>query len=128
ATGRSVPDDVTGTQLVGTYDYMAPEQARDAHAVDIRADTYSLGCTLYRLLAGRAPFESSEYDTPAKKLAAHAGILPPRLQDLAETPEGLASIVDRMLAKDPADRFATPAEIAAALEPWAKGSDLAGLV
>lgn len=128
ATGRSVPDDVTGTQLVGTYDYMAPEQARDAHAVDIRADTYSLGCTLYRLLAGRAPFESSEYDTPAKKLAAHAGILPPRLQDLAEAPEGLASIVDRMLAKDPADRFATPAEIAAALEPWAKGSDLAGLV
>jgi serine/threonine protein kinase len=112
-------------QIVGTGDYLAPEQAIDSHAVDIRADIYALGCTLYKLLAGRAPFESPEYSTPARKVLAHAQIPPPAIrQHRAEVPELLAAIVDRMLAKDPGQRFSTPAEVAAALEPFAAGNDL----
>jgi tetratricopeptide (TPR) repeat protein len=129
ATDReATADELTGTGIMGTCDYMAPEQTRGAHEVDIRADIYSLGCTLYRLLAGRAPFEGPEYNTSAKKMAAHAFVAPPLLPNVAETPEELALIVDRMLAKDPSDRFATPAELAEALEPWAKGSNLKALV
>jgi serine/threonine protein kinase/tetratricopeptide (TPR) repeat protein len=126
---RVVTEDLTGTHVMGTCDYMAPEQTRDAHAVDIRADIYGLGCTLYKLLAGRAPFESAEYGTAASKLMAHVQVpAPPIRQQRSEVSEQLAAIVDRMLAKEPAARFATPAEVAAALEPYAAGSELAGLV
>ena len=58
-------------QAMGTADYMAPEQASDSHAVDIRADIYSLGCTLYKLLAGCAPFEGSQYKGTFDKMTAH---------------------------------------------------------
>src|SRR5262249_32860905 len=63
--------------VVGTPDYLAPEQARDPRAVDIRADLYSLGCTLYHLLAGRPPFHGG---SPAEKLIKHRDIDPPPLE------------------------------------------------
>ena len=63
---------MTGTgQAMGTADYMAPEQASDSRTVDIRADLYSLGCTLYKLLSGRAPFSGPEYRGTLDKLNAH---------------------------------------------------------
>jgi serine/threonine protein kinase len=128
-SSAAAADDLTGTQVVGTCDYMAPEQTRNAHEVDIRADIYSLGCTLYKLLSGHAPFGGHEYDTAASKLAAHAHApVPPIRQQRAEVPEELTAIVARMLAKDPAERFATPADVAEALQPWTAGSDLASLV
>lgn len=107
---------VTG-QAMGTADYMAPEQASDSRTVDIRADIYSLGCTLYKLLSGRAPFGGPEYRGTLDKMNAHVHETPPPIkQFVPELPDELVAIIDRMLAKNPADRFATPAEVAAALE------------
>lgn len=118
---------VTG-QVMGTPDYMAPEQASDSHAVDIRADLYSLGCTLYKLLTGWAPFEGPNYRTVFDKLTAHVRqpITPPSLVR-GDVPPRLETILGRLLAKDPAQRFQTPGELAEALAPLAAGSDLRAL-
>jgi serine/threonine protein kinase len=123
-------DELTDTgQYMGTADYMAPEQGFDAHAVDTRADVYSLGCTLYKLLTGRAPFSGPEYDSTFKKIRAHAQIpIPPVRDTRPDVPEALAEALGRMLAKLPVDRFATPAEAAEALRPFATESDLNALL
>lgn len=93
-------------QWMGTADFMAPEQGLDAHRVDIRADVYSLGCTLYKLLAGQAPFGGPQFSTPYKKMQAHSHEpVPPLVQYRSEVPIALLDIMDRMLAKSPADRF-----------------------
>src|SRR5262249_53354396 len=103
--------------MMGTPDYIAPEQARDAHGADIRADIYSLGCTLYELLAGLAPFPEG---TALHKVMGHIERLPRPLGDLRDdVPAALAQVVERMMAKDPADRYQTPAEVAEALRPFA---------
>lgn len=126
--GARVPagEEMTGTgQAMGTADYMAPEQASDSRTVDIRADLYSLGCTLYKLLSGRAPFSGPEYHSTLDKLNAHVHQpVPPVRQFAPDVPEGLGPVLDRLLAKDPDDRFATPAEVAEALAPWCVGADL----
>ncbi len=126
----SASEEMTGTgQAMGTADYMAPEQASDSRTVDIRADLYSLGCTLYKLLSGRAPFSGPEYRTTLDKLNAHVHQPAPPIRRLVpDVPEGLAAIVDRLLAKDPEDRFATPAEVAEALAPCCVGTDLPALL
>ena len=102
---------------MGTADYMAPEQAGDARTADIRADIYSLGCTLYHLLAGRVPFpDGSTLD----KMLRHSADPPTDLAQLRPgLPAGLAVVVRKMMAKAPAARFQTPAEVAAALAPFA---------
>ncbi len=131
----SSADELTNTgQMMGTLDYMAPEQGSDSHTVDIRADIYSLGATLYKLLTGRTPFGGAEYDTPVKKMMALATEDPEPIDTLRpEIPAELAAIVHRMLAKDPDDRPATPAEVAEALGdgPGARAAtnqDLANLI
>ena len=102
--------------VMGTPDYIAPEQARDAHSADIRADIYSLGCTLCYLLTGEAPFAA---DSVVDKLKAHAEHEPPALQGLREdAPAELADVVTRMMAKNPDERFQTPAEVATALSQF----------
>jgi WD40 repeat protein len=114
---------------MGTADYIAPEQATDSHNVDIRADIYSLGCTLYKLLAGRAPFGSPEYKNDVAKMLAHVQQTPPPIAGLrTDLPAELAAVVDRMMAKEPAQRYGTPAEVAAALAPFAAGCDLAQVI
>ncbi|MBL7044638.1 MAG: protein kinase, partial [Pirellulaceae bacterium] len=116
-------------QMMGTLDYMAPEQGGDSHEVDIRADIYSLGATLYKLLCGEAPFSSERYNTPIKLLTALATAdIPSIATKRDDLPGGLVSIVDRMLAKQPSDRFATPQELAAALAPFAHDADLSSLL
>ncbi len=89
-------------QAMGTADYMAPEQASDSRSVDIRADLYSLGCTLYKLLSGRAPFSGPEYRTTLDKLNAHLHQPAPPIRRLVPSvPEKLAAIVDRLLSERP---------------------------
>ena len=102
--------------LMGTSNYMAPEQAADPRSADIRADIYSLGCTLYHLLTGRPPFGGLPEED---KLVAHRSLMPrPVTACRADVPAELERIVERMLAKDPAQRYQTPAEVAAALTPF----------
>jgi serine/threonine protein kinase len=112
---------VTGEGVtMGTPDYMAPEQARDARSADIRADIYSLGCTFYHLLTGSAPFG---HVPVVDKLLLHRTADPPPLEVRRPgLPPGLAAIVHKMLSKQPAQRQQTPAEVAAALEPYCQGS------
>lgn len=114
----SVPLHLTKVgSVMGTPDYIAPEQARDAHSADIRADIYSLGCTLCYLLTGEAPFTA---DAIVDTLKAHQQHEPPALQGLRDdVPAELADIVTRMMAKKPDDRFQTPADVATALKPFA---------
>jgi len=123
-------EETTGTgQVMGTADYMAPEQTASGRTVDIRADIYSLGCTLYKLLCGQAPFSGPEYPTALDKMMAHRQGAVPSIRHLRpEIPAGLAAVLDRMLAKDPEARFATPAEVAEALVPWCPGADLPALL
>ncbi len=116
-------------QIMGTLDYMAPEQAGDTHAVDIRADNYSLGATLDKLLSGRVPFHGSNYNSTIAKLTALATQDPPRIDSLrADLPAELVEIVQRMLARQPEDRYDTPGELALALAPFAAGANLASLL
>ncbi|MDB5335641.1 MAG: hypothetical protein JWN70_1260 [Planctomycetaceae bacterium] len=116
-------------QVMGTLEYMAPEQGSDTHAVDIRADIYSLGASLYKLLTGRAPFSSDQYRSPMKLLMALATQSPPTLSDRCpEIPPELEAIVLRMLAKNPADRYSTPHELADALAPFSHPADVRALV
>jgi serine/threonine protein kinase len=99
--------------ILGTPSFMAPEQGRDGRSADIRADIYALGCTLYFLLTGRAPFAGA---TVRDKLAAQREQQPRPLSDTRQdVPEALARVVERMLAKEPAGRYQTPAEVAVAL-------------
>jgi serine/threonine protein kinase len=102
--------------VLGTADYLSPEQALDSHSVDIRADIYSLGATLYYVLTGVTPFAEG---TVAQKLIWHQTRQPKSVQALRpEVPAELSAVAEKMMAKDPAQRYQTPAEVAEALSPW----------
>lgn len=119
-------DRLTGHRtILGTADYMAPEQAEGSHNVDIRADLYSLGCTLFRLLVGQAPYGGPENDTPFKKMLAHTSLPFPDLRALrSDLPDNLVTIVNKLTAKDRNQRYARPIELATALEPFCGNVDL----
>jgi WD40 repeat protein/serine/threonine protein kinase len=108
---------VTDTGLVlGTVDYIAPEQADSSRQADIRSDIYSLGCTLYHLLTGQPPFPAG---TALQKVMAHIEKKPQSLTELCpHLPEGLMTVLERMMAKNPKHRYQTPAEVAVALESF----------
>ncbi|HJZ55117.1 MAG TPA: serine/threonine-protein kinase [Gemmataceae bacterium] len=112
--------------VVGTADFIAPEQALNLPQIDIRADIYSLGATFFALITGKPPFEGNT----TQKLLHHQMTAAPQLAKIDATlPKGLSAVVAKMLAKKPADRFQTPAELIAALAPWLGNSSriLAGL-
>jgi serine/threonine protein kinase len=103
--------------VMGTPDYLSPEQARNLSQVDIRSDLYSLGCTLYYLLSGQVPYPGG---TTVEKLVRHNTEEPRPVEQLRPgIPPTVAAIVRRLMAKSPAARFQTPAELAAALAPFA---------
>src|SRR5262249_12441756 len=100
--------------LIGTADYLAPEQALDFHAADIRADIYSLGCTFYYLLTGQPPFAGG---TLAEKLLKHQQAEPQAVEHFCrDLPPEIGTVLRKMLAKRPEDRYQTPAEVVAALD------------
>jgi serine/threonine-protein kinase len=102
---------------LGTPDYAAPEQFRNARGVDERADQYGLGCTLYHLLTGRPPFPGSSL---AEKERAHEEDDAPALEGLCPgVPPGLTAVVQRLMAKRPEDRFPSMRAAAEALAPFA---------
>jgi serine/threonine-protein kinase len=123
----SRPDDGTSqsalTQdgvMMGTADFMSPEQARDSHYVDIRADVYSLGCSLYQLVTGRVPFPGGTF---MEKMIRHWTHEPePVGRVRPQVPGPVAAVVARMMAKRPEDRFQTPGEAAAALAPFCQAA------
>ncbi len=102
--------------MMGTPDYIAPEQAKDARTADIRADIYSLGCTFYTLLTGKPPFKG---DSVAEKLSAHAQEDPEPLSHFRDdVPTEVETILQKMMAKDPAVRYQTPAKVAEMLRAF----------
>lgn len=108
---------------LGTWDFIAPEQAHDSSEVDERCDIYSLGCTLLYLLSGRPPFSGARYTTAASKLKGHLFDTPPWLErPPGQIPQQLIEIVTQMMAKSPAQRFQTAEEVAVALGQYTSGS------
>jgi len=98
---------------LGTFDYISPEQARDPRAADVRSDLYSLGCTMFYMLAGRPPFADG---TMVQKLLQHQQEPPPSIEALRpDVPRAFAVILERLMAKDPADRPQKPATLVADL-------------
>lgn len=104
------------SRALGTVDYLAPEQARDSHTVDARADIYSLGCTLYFLLTGHPPFPEGSL---AQRIAKHQTQMPEDIRkDRPDCPRDLVDICTKMMQKKPDRRFQTMREVADALETW----------
>lgn len=119
---KAVSEKVAGTDLtgsgrvLGTPDYMAPEQIRDAASARTTADVYSLGGTLFFLLTGTPPYRAASL---ADLFDAHRFSPPPWLPEFrADAPKELATVLARMIAKDPAERFQSPGEVAQALTPF----------
>lgn len=111
---QSPADELTATGVtLGTFDYISPEQARDPRHVDIRSDIYSLGCSLFYMLAGHPPYPKG---TALQKLLCHQGEAPPNIQEYrAEVPDRLADIITRCMAKNADLRYQTPQALSSAL-------------
>lgn len=116
---KSAQTDLTAEgRVLGTPDYIAPEQTMDAASADIRADVYSLGCTLYYLLTGRGPYLARNL---YELLRCHQESPPDPIESLrADVPPELIAVILRMLAKSPLHRYQTPGEVSQALIPFFK--------
>ena len=115
---------IAGTTL-GTFDYISPEQAKDPRNVDVRSDIYSLGCTLYHMLAGEPPYPEG---TVLQKLLDHqAKDIPDPARKNPHLPPQLSAVVRRMMAPDPRDRYATPDDVILDLLPIAAEMGLRGI-
>ncbi len=122
-------DLTTVGQLMGTLDYMAPEQAERVGPVDYRADLYALGATLFRLLTGRAPLAASPQMTLLEKVRLLGSQTAPLVSTLRDDcPSGLVRLIQQLLSRDPAARPASAAHIAESLLPFCEGHDVVNLL
>ena len=108
--------------ILGTADYLAPEQAVNSHNVDSRVDIYGLGCTLYYVLTGRAPFPEGSL---AQRIAKHQREMPDDIRvSRTDCPVELVAICNKMMAKDPGHRYQTCQEVSQVLSDWAKDKSI----
>lgn len=112
-------DDLTASGVtLGTFDYISPEQARDPRAADVRSDIYSLGCTLYFMLAGKPPFPDG---SALQKLLRHNGVDPPDIRLFRpELPPAIGPLLGKMLAKRPVQRQQTAEELVGEIDRLAR--------
>jgi serine/threonine protein kinase len=116
-------------QMIGTLDFVAPEQLNDARNVNGRADIYSLGCTLWFLLTGVPPFSGPAYSTPASKIKGHLADPPvsPAIQS-GKVPSAVVNTLARMMSKEASERYASASQVVAKLAPYAKSADTRALL
>ncbi len=122
ADAAAEQDELTASgEVMGTVDYMSPEQAQDTRTADHRSDIYALGCTLYRLLTGKVPYAA---DTTIKKILAHRDQPIPSLRAARpDVPEMLERVYRKMLAKNIADRTPSMAQIVTSLDNMLSGAN-----
>ena len=113
---------VNDEKILGTADYLAPEQAVDSHRVDTRADIYALGCTFYFLLTGHPPYGEG---TLTQRLLAHQTKTPKPIKSYrTDVPDAIESLISRMMEKKPNERLQTAQEAATKLERWLEKNDV----
>ncbi len=113
-----------GEKVLGTADYLSPEQAKDSHKADARSDIYALGCTFHYLLTGRPPFAKG---TLAERIQAHLRTPPPNLlEERPDTPPALVELFFRMMEKHPDARPHTAREVATTLAAWLAANEATG--
>jgi len=112
-----LPSLTTDGTVLGTYEYMSPEQSHESHAADPRSDVYALGCTFYHCLTGHPPFVDK---SPVRLVMRHATEAPAAVTAaVTDAPHAVAEAVATMLAKSPDERFQSMADVAHALDPYA---------
>jgi serine/threonine protein kinase len=123
--GKEGPDLTGGDQVLGTADYMAPEQWLGSHTASIQSDIYSVGCTFYKLLTGSAPFDGPSFRSNEQKRLGHLEVLAPALQVARpDAPNSLSAIIERMMRKAPTERYGVPRDIVTAIQPFCTDTDL----
>ena len=115
-TDEDAEETTQDSTMLGSFDYMAPEQGQDTHLANAQSDIYSLGCTLYHCLTGQPPFPDKN---PIRQMLRHANEAPKNVIELSpDVPTQLADVVSSMIAKKPEDRYASANDVAWAMVPF----------